>query len=85
MSLNDIAKEYNPVLRGWINYYGEYNRSGLAPVMRHFNKSLVAWAMYKFKRLRGRRTRAGTFLMEIMKREPSLFAHWEAGVIGGFT
>ncbi|WP_459947862.1 group II intron maturase-specific domain-containing protein [Desulfocastanea catecholica] len=36
---------YNPVLRGWLTYYGHFYRSALYPVFRHFNKTLVAWAM----------------------------------------
>ena len=32
-SLNEIAKIYNPILRGWINYYGRYNRSAMNPVL----------------------------------------------------
>lgn len=85
MSLEEIADEYNPVLRGWINYYGRYNQSSLNPMLRHFNKTLVAWAMHKFKKLRGRKTRAGIFIEGIMKRQPSLFVHWEIGMVGGFA
>jgi hypothetical protein len=45
MSLNDIARQYNPVLQGWLNYYGRYNRSGMYPMLRHFNKTLISWSM----------------------------------------
>jgi len=84
LSLNDIAKEFNPVLRGWIEYYGRYNRSALSPVFRHFNKTLVAWAKRKYKKLRGK-TRAGILLERIAKREPRLFAHWKIGMVGAFA
>lgn len=30
--LEDIAKECNPILRGWISYYGRYNPSSLYSV-----------------------------------------------------
>jgi RNA-directed DNA polymerase len=75
-SLEDIAKECNPILRGWINYYGQYTPSALQPVFRHFNKSLVKWAMRKFKKLKGHKTKAILFMEEISKRQPQLFAHW---------
>ena len=26
-SLEDIAREVNPVIRGWVNYYGQYYKS----------------------------------------------------------
>ncbi len=84
LSLNDIAKRFNPVLRGWIEYYGRYNRSALCPVFRHFNKILVAWAKHKFKKLRGK-TRAGVLLENIAKKEPQLFAHWKIGMVGAFA
>lgn len=84
LSLKDIAEQFNPVLRGWIEYYGRYNRSALYPVFRHFNKTLVAWARRKYKKLRGK-TRAVAMLESIAKREPYLFAHWKIGMIGSFA
>lgn len=85
LSLNEIARRYNPVLNGWLNYFGCYQRSGLYPVWRHFNKTLVAWAMQKYKSLRGHKTRAAIFLEKILRREPHLFAHWRAGMKGAFA
>lgn len=85
LSLNDIAKAYNPVLQGWINYYGSYNRSGMHSIWRHFNKTLVAWAVKKFKGFGRSKTKAGKFLQAIAKRSPNLFAHWRAGMVGSFV
>jgi RNA-directed DNA polymerase len=83
--LKDIGDVYNPVLRGWIAYYGRYSRSGLYPVLRHFNKTLVAWVMRKYKRFRGHKTRAALFLEAISQKEPQLFVHWKMGMVGGFA
>ncbi len=77
LSLNEIATMYNPVLRGWINYYGRYTSSALNPMLRHFNKTLVSWAMKKYKQFRGNKTKASTFLKIIAEREPHLFVHWK--------
>lgn len=85
LSLDDIARWYNPVLRGWINYYGKYSRSALYPVFRHFNKTLVAWAMRKHKRFRQRKTWASKYMESISKRQPGLFAHWRNGMTGAFA
>ena len=85
MSLNEIAKEFNPVLRGWLAYYGRYNCSALRSVMRHFNKTLVSWAMHKYKKLRGHKTRASRFIAKIAEREPTLFAHWELKMMNVFA
>lgn len=85
LSLKEIAKWYNPILQGWLNYYGRYSRSWLYPVWRHFNKTLVAWAMRKYKHFRRRKTRASLFLEKIMKQQPKLFVHWRNGMKGAFA
>jgi RNA-directed DNA polymerase len=33
LTIEEIAASFNPVLRGWINYYGSYYRSLLAPIL----------------------------------------------------
>ncbi|MDP1573902.1 MAG: reverse transcriptase domain-containing protein [Coxiellaceae bacterium] len=78
-SLNDVAQKFNPILQGWINYYGKYQKSALRPVFRHFNKSLVRWIMRKFKRFKGHKTKAATFLEGLLEKQPTMFAHWETG------
>lgn len=82
LSLEDIARWYNPVLQGWLNYYGKYSRSALYPVWRHVNKTLVAWAMRKYKPLKQHKTKAGRFIERIAEERPNLFVHWRAGMRG---
>jgi len=85
MSLNDIADIINPMIRGWIEYYGRYQASALYPVFRHFNKTLVTWAMNKYRNFKGHKSCAANFLESISKREPGLFAHWKIGMVGAFA
>jgi RNA-directed DNA polymerase len=85
LDLNAISRKLNPVLRGWLNYYGRYQPSAVQPVLRHFNKTLVAWAMRKYERFRRHKKRAVRFILEISKRDPTLFAHWQRGMVGGFV
>lgn len=85
LSLAEISQYYNPVLRGWLTYYGKFSRSAMYPVFRHFNKTLVAWAMRKYKKLKGHKIRAGRFIEQIARREPHLFVHWQNGMIGAFA
>ncbi len=75
-SLNDLAHMFNPVLRGWIQYYGCFYKSALYPVFRHLNRVLAAWAGRKYKRMRRHRRRALQWLGRLAKRQPGLFAHW---------
>ena len=85
LELNDIAKWFNPILRGWVNYYGAIRRSGMYPLWRHFNRTLVAWAMKKYKHFRKHKVRAAVFLGKIAKRQPKLFVHWSQGMEGSFA
>ncbi len=85
LELKDIAKIYNPVLRGWIAYYGRYQRSALYPVLRHFNKTIMAWIMRKYERFKGHKTKAANLLKKILAEKPNLFAHWKIGIIGVFA
>lgn len=85
LSLADISRLYNPVLRGWLAYYGRFYPSAMAPILRHFNQTLVSWAMRKYKRLEGHKKRASLFIQTIAKRQPHLFVHWQRGVVGAFA
>ena len=84
-SLNDIADLLNPLLRGWLGYYGRFAPSALYPVLRYVNQTLVAWAMRKFKRFKDHKIRASRFLQRLSKERPDLFAHWKIGMIGTFA
>ena len=84
-SLNDIADLLNPLLRGWLGYYGRFAPSALYPVLRYVNQTLVAWAMRKFKRFTDHKIRASQFLQRLSKERPDLFAHWKIGMIGTFA
>jgi len=79
-TLSDLALMFNRKLQGWINYYGRFYKSMLYPVFRHFNDTLVRWAMRKYKRLRRHKTRARQFIADVARRQPYLFAHWRWGV-----
>jgi RNA-directed DNA polymerase len=85
IGLEDIARQLNPVLRGWMEYYGRFSPSALYPVFRQVNKTLVAWAMRKYKHLAGHKTRASLLLESIAERNPRLFAHWRNGTVGAFA
>lgn len=78
-SIGDIARQINPVIRGWRNYYGRYYKSALYPVWRQIEYALVRWAMRKYKRLRGHWLKATHWLGRIARREPKLFVSWAIG------
>jgi RNA-directed DNA polymerase len=79
MSLESISRYCNPILRGWINYYGQYYKSALHRVFRVFNFMLVRWAMRKYRRFKIHKIRAAHWLHSLSLRQPELFAHWQMG------
>ncbi len=85
LNIAQIAGWLNPMIRGWISYYGRYYKSALYAIFRHINKSLVRWARRKYKTLRRHKVRAAIFLEGIAKQNPYLFAHWRAGMVGAFA
>ena len=85
LSLQDIAQRLNPLLRGWIAYYGRYASSALYPLLRYVNQTLVAWAMRKFKRFKRHKVQASEFLLRLATECADLFVHWQIGMTGVFT
>ena len=84
-TLGDVAQVLNPLLRGWIEYYGQYTPSALYPLYRYVNRTLLAWTQRKFKRFKAHKVRAAGFLMKLAQRRAELFVHWQHGMIGGFA
>lgn len=75
-SLNDVARDINPVVRGWIDYYGRFYRHELYRVLRGIDAYLARWGQRKYKRLRSRPDRARWLLARVRGRDRQLFAHW---------
>jgi RNA-directed DNA polymerase len=85
VTLDDIARELNPITRGWIAYYGRYTRSALYPLVRYIDQTLAVWIKRKYKRFHRRLGQAREFLTKIARESPRLFVHWQLGASGGLT
>ena len=85
LSMADIARQINPLLRGWIAYYGRYTPSALNPMLRYVNLTLRAWVMRKFKRFAAKTIRAGRFLERTAREHTDMFVHWRLGLTGVFA
>lgn len=76
-TLQEIAVEINPIIRGWINYYGTFYKTKMKEFMHLLNVKLEAWARRKYKRLRTGGMKTVRWLHQISVRRPKMFAHWE--------
>lgn len=79
-SLNEIADMVNPVVRGWINYYGSFYKSAINRPLRHVETYLVRWANKKFKKFKKSQYKARRWLGNVEEHNPELFAHWKIGL-----
>ena len=80
-SLADLSNMFNPVLRGWMNYYGRFYASALRPLWRNVNEYLSRWLRRKYKHLAKHRRNALRAVGRLASRSPEAFVHWEAGFV----
>ena len=80
-SLDDLSRMFNPILRGWITYYGQYYKSALYPTFVDLNRILARWAMRKYKKVRRHARRAMHWLGRIARQRPEMFSHWQMGLL----
>lgn len=78
--LTDLSNMFNPVIQGWINYYGKFYKSEMYSALRHINKALIMWSRRKYKKLAKHKRKAEHFMGRIAKHNPKLFKHWELGI-----
>jgi RNA-directed DNA polymerase len=76
LTLKDLAREVNPALRGWFNYFTVFYPSMVIPLCERIDRHLMRWARRKFKRLERSHKRAREWLEGVRERAPGLFAHW---------
>jgi len=78
-SIVGIAQHLNPMIRGWVNYYGKYRGSELSKIFRLLQDRLVRWARKRYKRYRKNINRAFRWFERVRKQYPNLFYHWQVG------
>ncbi len=74
-TLTDLAAAINPIIRGWMNYYGTFYRSALYGLFSRINAYLLRWIRRKYERLRPF-TKAKACWKRVISRARLLFAHW---------
>ena len=79
-TLEDFSRMYNPVLRGWWQYYGFFYKSAMGVVFNQLNRMLVKWAKKKYKRFHRSKTQASKWLTKTARQKRKLFIHWQLGI-----
>ena len=74
-TLAELARKINPIVRGWMRYYGAFYRTVLDPLLARINAYLMRWIGRKYQRLRPSK-KALACWQRITRQQPRLFAHW---------
>lgn len=76
LSVKEIANKLNPVVRGWIEYYGAVFQSELLFLVYHLDKLLYRWVIRKYKKQGSNFKKADNWLRRIKSAMPNYFVHW---------
>jgi hypothetical protein len=80
-SIVGVAQHLNPLIRGWIRYYGKFRISELHSVFRLLNQRLIRWARQRYKRYKTSIKRAYKWLKSVQEQYRTLFYHWQFGFL----
>jgi RNA-directed DNA polymerase len=75
-AIGEIGHAINPVIRGWMQYYGRFYKSELYPLLYRINDYLVRWMRKKYRRLRPLK-RAEEAWKRLISQYPILLPHWQ--------
>ncbi len=80
-SIVGVAQYLNPMIRGWVHYYGKFRMHELTKVFRLLSMRLVWWARRRYKRYKTSIRKAYKWLALVRKQYPTLFYHWNFSAI----
>jgi RNA-directed DNA polymerase len=79
-TLTWFAQKLNPKIRGWVNYYAEFNRHKAYSVFYYLNELIRKWIKNKYKiRVKSQLFKKYQLLQTA---NPFLFYHWRLGIKG---
>ncbi|WP_329143128.1 group II intron reverse transcriptase/maturase [Streptomyces sp. NBC_01456] len=79
LSFVELARRINPIVAGWMNYYGRFYRTAMYPLLARINAYLVRWIRKKYERLAAFKKAIRAF-WGAADRYPRMFAHWKWSV-----
>jgi len=75
LELSDIRKYSQSKIRGWINYFGLFDKGEIRNILFHVDRRLMRWAKMKYKALKSLR-QAANRVHRARVNNPHWFAHW---------
>ena len=76
LSVKELANILNPVVRGWIEYYGAFFQSELLFLVHHLDKLIYRWVIRKYKKQGSNFKKADNWVKRIKSAKPNYFVHW---------
>ena len=76
LSVKELANILNPVVRGWIEYYGAFFKSELLFLVHHLDKLIYRWVSRKYKKQGGNFKKANIWVKRIKSAKPNYFIQW---------
>ena len=76
LTIQDIANEVNPQMRGVIQYYGKYKLREVQRLMWHFEFRLAKWVLNKYKSFKGSYSEAYKWIKYLKRSYPGMFYYW---------
>jgi RNA-directed DNA polymerase len=72
--LEELAKQLNSKVAGWISYFGKYAGTSMQRLYAHINRRLVKWVMWKYRKFK---IQAIRWLKRKWQEQSMLFVHWQ--------
>ena len=76
LTIKELAKWINPVVRGWVDYYGAFYRSGLMFLVTHLERMILKWVKLRYKKQGSNHKRAKHWIRRVKSQYPAMFVHW---------
>jgi len=76
LSVKELANKLNPVVRGWIEYYGAFFQSELLFLVQHLDRLIYRWVIRKYKKQGSNFKKADNWVKRIKSVMPNYFVHW---------
>ena len=79
VSLERVAIQLNPKIRGWLNYYSRFNAKTAGKVFLYLNELIREWIKNKFRLTN--RIKVIEEYKKYVQLNPILLYHWQKGII----